>query len=62
LLAILIAVLPKRETEKLKKEELKERVAQLRTIFDAWAAESHPEWYTEAADPFPAGVAERLGS
>jgi len=29
LLAILIAVLPKRETEKLKKEELKERVAQL---------------------------------
>ena len=29
LLAILIAVLPKRETEKLKREELKERVAQL---------------------------------
>lgn len=29
LLAILIAVLPKREVEKLKKEELKERVAQL---------------------------------
>ncbi len=29
LLAILIAVLPKRETEKMKKEELKERVAQL---------------------------------
>jgi TonB family protein len=29
LLALLIAVLPKRETEKLKKEELKERVAQL---------------------------------
>jgi hypothetical protein len=36
-------------------------VAQLRTIFDAWATESHPEWYTEAADPFPAGVAEQLG-
>ena len=29
LLAILIAVLPKRETEKMKREELKERVAQL---------------------------------
>jgi len=38
-----------------------ERVAQLRMIFDAWASESHPEWYTEASDPFPAGVAERLG-
>jgi D-amino peptidase len=39
-----------------------ERVGQLATIFDAWAAESHPQWYTEAADPFPAGVAERLGA
>ena len=39
-----------------------ERVGQLVTIFDAWAAESHPQWYTEAADPFPAGVAERLGA
>jgi D-amino peptidase len=38
-----------------------ERVGQLVTIFDAWAAESHPQWYTEAADPFAAGVAERLG-
>ena len=38
-----------------------ERVAQLRLIFDGWAGESQPEWYTEAADPFPAGVAERLG-
>ena len=38
-----------------------EQVAQLVTIFDAWAAESHPQWYTEAADPFPPGVAERLG-
>jgi hypothetical protein len=39
-----------------------ERVGQLVTIFDAWAAESHPQWYTEAADPFPAGVVERLGA
>ena len=39
-----------------------ERVRQLVTIFDAWAAESHPQWYTEAADPFPAGVADRLGA
>jgi D-amino peptidase len=39
-----------------------ERVAQLATIFDAWAAESQAEWYTEAADPFPAGIADRLGS
>jgi hypothetical protein len=38
-----------------------DRVAQLRLIFDAWAAESQPEWRTEPADPFPAGVAERLG-
>jgi D-aminopeptidase len=34
-----------------------ERVDQLRTIFDAWAAGSHPQWYTEAADPMPAGIA-----
>ena len=39
----------------------RELVASLVTIFDAWAAESHPQWYTEAADPFPAGVAEQLG-
>jgi D-amino peptidase len=39
-----------------------ERAGHLVTIFDAWAAESHPQWYTEAADPFPAGVAERLGA
>jgi D-amino peptidase len=39
----------------------RERVGQLVTIFDAWAAESHPQWYTEPADPFPAGVAQRLG-
>ncbi len=31
-----------------------ERVEQLRLIFDAWAEESHPEWYTERADPLPA--------
>jgi hypothetical protein len=35
-------------------------VEQLRTIFDAWAAESQPQWYTEAADPMPAGVAAAL--
>jgi hypothetical protein len=33
------------------------RVKQLVTIFDAWAADSHPEWCTQAADPFPEGVA-----
>jgi hypothetical protein len=38
------------------------RVGKLVTIFDAWAAESHPQWYAEAADPFPTGVAERLGA
>ena len=36
-----------------------DRVAQLRMIFDAWAAESQPEWYTEPADPLPVGVALR---
>jgi D-aminopeptidase len=39
-----------------------ERVGSLVTIFDAWAAESQPQWYTEAADPFPAGVAEQVGA
>jgi D-aminopeptidase len=34
-----------------------QRVEQLRLIFDAWAAESQPEWYAAAADPLPAGVA-----
>jgi hypothetical protein len=29
-------------------------------IFDAWAVESQPQWYTAAADPLPAGVAEQL--
>lgn len=36
------------------------RVEQLRLIFDAWAGESQPEWYTAPADPMPAGVAEQL--
>ena len=36
------------------------RVEQLRLIFDAWAAESQPQWYTAATDPMPAGVAEQL--
>ncbi len=39
-----------------------ERVAQLRMIFDAWAEEPHPQWYTEASDPLPAGVAQRLAA
>ena len=38
-----------------------ERVQQLVTIFDAWAAESQPQWHTQPADPVPAGVAEQLG-
>jgi hypothetical protein len=38
-----------------------ERVEQLVTIFDPWAAESQPQWYTEPADPFAPGVAEQLG-
>jgi D-aminopeptidase len=37
-----------------------ERVAALRMIFDAWAADSQPQWWTEAADPFPASVASQL--
>jgi D-aminopeptidase len=37
-----------------------ERVDDLRVIFDAWAEDSGPEWYTEAADPLPAGARERL--
>ena len=36
------------------------RVHQLRVIFDAWADESQPQWYTEAADPLPAGVRQAL--
>lgn len=33
----------------------RERVEELRRIFDAWARESQPEWYTEPADPLPIG-------
>jgi D-aminopeptidase len=36
------------------------RVHQLGVIFDAWAEESHPQWYTEPADPLPSGVREEL--
>jgi D-amino peptidase len=32
-----------------------QRVEQLRAIFDAWAEESHPQWYTQPADPLPSG-------
>jgi len=35
-------------------------VDRIRVIFDAWAEESHPEWYTEPTDPFPPGIRERL--
>lgn len=37
-----------------------ERVEQLRLIFDAWAEESHPQWYTQPTDPLPAGIVEQL--
>lgn len=37
-----------------------ERVEELRLIFDAWAEESHPQWYTQPTDPLPSGIAERL--
>ncbi|MDX6479561.1 MAG: D-amino peptidase [Gaiellaceae bacterium] len=36
------------------------RVEAIRVIFDAWAEESHPEWYTEATDPFAPGIAAWL--
>jgi D-aminopeptidase len=32
------------------------RVDQLRVMFDAWAKESHPQWYTEPADPLPSAA------
>jgi D-aminopeptidase len=38
-----------------------QRVEQFRLIFDAWAAESQPQWYAVATDPMPAGVADQLG-
>jgi D-aminopeptidase len=31
-------------------------VDRLRRIFDAWASESHPQWYTQPANPLPASV------
>ena len=37
-----------------------QRVERFRLLFDAWADESQPQWYTEAADPLPRGFAERL--
>jgi len=39
-----------------------ERRNVLTTIFDGWAAESEPDWFTEAADPFAAGVAAQISS
>src|SRR5262249_34122101 len=33
-----------------------ERVEQLRVMFDAWAEESHPQWYTQPADPLPSSL------
>ena len=38
------------------------RLADLATVFDAWAAESHPQWYTTAVDPLPAGARGQLSS
>lgn len=35
-------------------------LANLATVFDAWAAESHPQWYTSAVDAIPAGAREQL--
>ena len=32
-----------------------ERVAVAAEVFDAWGAESQPQWYSEAADPLPRG-------
>jgi len=37
-----------------------QRVEQLRQIFDAWGAESHPQWYTQPTDPLPTEIAEQL--
>ena len=36
------------------------KLAVLEAIFDAWASEPQPEWYTTAADALPAGVREQL--
>ena len=37
-----------------------DRVEQLRLIFDAWAEESHPQWYTQPTAPLPSGITEQL--
>jgi D-amino peptidase len=37
-----------------------EGVDRIRLIFDAWAEESQPEWYTEPTDPFAPGIRDRL--
>ena len=37
-------------------------VGELQLIFDAWAAESHPQRYTAAADPLPGSVTEELAA
>jgi D-aminopeptidase len=37
-----------------------QRVEQLRLIFDAWAEESHPQWYTRPAHSLPSGITEHL--
>jgi hypothetical protein len=34
-----------------------QRVEHLRSIFDAWAEESHPQWYTQPSDALPSGFA-----
>jgi hypothetical protein len=36
-----------------------ERVEVAREVFDGWAAESQPQWYTEPADPLPEGFTQR---
>lgn len=36
------------------------KLSDVATIFDAWAAESQPEWHSNASDPFPAGVRDQL--
>jgi hypothetical protein len=33
-----------------------DRVSRLGDIFDRWAEEPQPEWYTDACDPLPAGT------
>ena len=38
------------------------RLADLATVFDAWAAESHPQWYTTAVDALPASAREHISN